>query len=514
MNESKNEPMKRSKLEKVVIDTPPVIDDLIVDTVKAPEKKPFLSKRMRWIIGGALLIVVIIILIISSNARKAAAAQTFQTEPLKIGELVAVTGATGTVRANQSATLYWQTTGRIESIKFAVGDKVATGEVMANLAQSSLSQSITAATAQLFNAQQALIKVKDSSAERAAAELSLAQAQSAYNTALGNFWNSNGTQGSEDMITVTQAKLQLADNKIYDLQKKYDAMAELQDNDTKKATTLRDLTQAKIDRETIKKQLDYFKANPDSLDVQTLQAKLDVAKANLEDAQREYARLKDGPDPDEVASAQAQVEGLKATAGMANLTAPFTGTVTQLNGMVGDLVSVGTITYRVDDLNKLMVDIQISEVDINTIKVGQNATLTFDAIPNKEYSGKVTQVARVGDVLNGVVEFKVTLQVLNPDTQVLPGMTAAVNITVQNKQDVLLIPNRAIRLVNGQYVVYVDQNGSQQMVPIVIGSTNDSYSELVSGDLKAGDLVILNPSSSFIDMMQSQGQSRRSPMGG
>jgi HlyD family secretion protein len=495
--------MKKAKtIEKEV--APDTLDDLIEGPVSIPENKRRISKRTLWIIGGALLIVAVIVISSITNAKKAASTQTYQTSILERGNLVAVVGATGTVRANQTTSLYWQTTGRIEKINYALGDLVDEGDQLANLAQSSLPQAVISASAQLFNAQQALEQVERSTASRSDAALALAQAQRAYNSALGNYWNGTNTQGSDNQITLTRAQLQIAENHIDDLQDLYDKMDELKDTDTKKAETLQYLAQARIDRDNIKKLLDYYEALPDTLDKQTLEAQLDVAKDNLADAQREYNRLKDGPDPAEVAAAQANVAALQATIDMAYLTAPFSGTVTEVNSMIGDLVNAGTVTFRIDDLSKMMVDIEVPEVDINSINAGQSATLTFDAIPNKEYTAKVTEVARVGEFIGGVAQFKVTLQLLDADEQVLPGMTAAVNIAVENKQDVLLVPNRAIRLVNDQYVIYIIRDGVKMMIPIEIGSTSDSSSEILSGDVHEGDEVILNPSSSLIDLMQSQ----------
>lgn len=483
-------------------------DDFIEGPVKLPEKKKKLGKKTIWAIVGAALIVLVIILVNSANAKKAAAAQTYQTEKLKRGDLVALVGATGNVRANQSTSLYWQVTGRIDKINVAVGDKVNAGDVLATLAPDSLPQSVISAQAQLFSAKQKLEDTKNSNAAKAAAAEALAEAQRAYNTALANYWDAEQTQGSEDQIELTRAQWQLAENKVKDLQKAYDKLKELKDTDTRKAQALANLTQAKIDRDKVKRLLDYYEALPDAIDVELLKAKLDLAKANLDDAQREYDRLKDGPDPDEVAAAEANVKALEATIALAQLTAPFSGTITEVNSMAGDQITSGTITFRIDDMSKILVDIQVPEVDINSIAVGQSATLTFDAIQNNEYQGVVTEVARVGDSVGGVVQFKVTLQILNPDVKVLPGMTAAVNIAVQDKKDVLLAPNRSIRLVNDQYVIYVIRDGMQVMVPITIGATSDSYSEIASGDVKEGDEIILNPSTSLIDMMQSQQSSQ------
>ena len=125
--------------------------------------------------------------------------------------------------------------------------------------------------------------------------------------------------------------------------------------------------------------------------------------------------------------------------------------------------------------------------------------MTFDAIAINEYQGKVSEVARVGTSNSGVVNFKVTIEVLNPDDQVMPGMTAAVNVVVSNVKDVLTVPNRAVRMVDGQHVIYLMKNGITVPTEIEIGSSSDTDSEIVSGDVKVGDTIILNPS---IDLTQ------------
>jgi HlyD family secretion protein len=255
----------------------------------------------------------------------------------------------------------------------------------------------------------------------------------------------------------------------------------------------------------MKRLLDYYKANPDTLDLDILQGKLDVAKANLDTAQRTYDQVKTtGVNPNDLATAKAKVAALQATVNMASLTAPFSGTITALNSMAGDLVNPGTDSFRIDDLSKLEVDVEIPEVDINNVKIGQTANLTFDAIANKEYTGKVDGVAKVGDTINGIVNFKVTLQIMNPDASVLPGMTAAVNIMVTQINDVLTVPNRAVRTSNGQTVIYLLRSGQVVMVPIELGAASDSDSQVLSGNVKEGDQLIINPPSSLINLMQSQ----------
>ena len=471
-------------------------------------KKKF-NKKTLWIIVGVVIVLAIVIISSLVNRANRASTQVYQTETIAKGDLVAVVGATGTVRSNQTADLSWQTSGRIEKINYKVGDVVASGETLSSLALNSLPQSVILATSDLINAQQSLADLKSSTSSLSNAELNLANAQRAYYQALGDYWKRNDSQGSADMITVYEQKLIIQDNKIDSIKRLYDNMAELPNDDTRKAQTLQDLTQAHIDRDNIKKQLDYLRAHPSALDVQIIEGKLDVAKANLVAAQKTLDQVKTGVNSNDLAAAEAKVNADQAIVSMGSLTAPFSGIVTESNSMVGDLVNAGTTSFRLDDLSKLIVDVEVPEVDINNIKVGQPVTLTFDAITGQEYSGKVVEVARVGDTIGGVVNFKVSLQILDPDEKVLPGMTAAVNITVTQLKDVLTVPNRAVRTVNGQLVVYLLRNEMAVNVPVELGSSSDTSSEITSGDVKAGDQVILNPPSSLINMMQSQGAQSR-----
>ena len=110
------------------------------------------------------------------------------------------------------------------------------------------------------------------------------------------------------------------------------------------------------------------------------------------------------------------------------------------------------------------MDVQVSEVDINRVKVSQPVSMTFDAILGKEYGGFVSEVAQVGSLAQGVVEFTVTVELTNADADVKPGMTAAVNIVVDEIKDVLLVPNRAVRVQDGERVVYVMRGGQMQQI--------------------------------------------------
>jgi HlyD family secretion protein len=91
----------------------------------------------------------------------------------------------------------------------------------------------------------------------------------------------------------------------------------------------------------------------------------------------------------------------------------------------------------------------------------------------------------------------VTVELNDADEMVKPGMTAAAIITINSLNDVLLIPNRAVRFVDGNRVVYVMQDGKLTPVVIEIGASSDAYSQLISGDIEEGALIVLNPPATF-----------------
>ncbi len=465
-------------------------------------KKSTKSKVITWSVIGVVLLGIIAVIVVNNiNASKAAAA-TMQTQVLEKGDLTAIVGATGTVRANQSASLVWQTNGRIESINVVIGDKVKTDEELATLAQSSLSQSIILAQSDLVTAQRNLDELINSDTARAQAQLNLANAQQNYDKVRWNaVYADKPRETSQNTLDSASAAVVIAQDRVDRAQKEYDKYGESSETDLLKANALSNLAAAKKALAEAKLSLNYYNDAPDTKEVSISSGEIAVAKAKLDDAQREWDRLMDGPDPADIEAAKARVAAIEATLNLAKISSPFAGVITDAAGMVGNIVNPNAFAFRVDDLSQMFIDVEIPEVDINRIKVGQVVAMTFDAINAAEYQGKIVEVARIGAISAGAVNFKVTIEVLNPDEQVMPGMTAAVNIVVSDLKDVLTIPNRAVRLVEGKRVVYILKNGVATKVEIEIGSSSDTLSEVISGDLKAGDVLILNPSTDFSSMM-------------
>ncbi len=424
---------------------------------------------------------------------QAAQTTTFQTVTLANGDLTAIVGATGTVRANQSTTVNWQTSGRIGKVDVKVGDQVTVNQVLAELDPATLSQNIILARSDLVTAQRNLADLKDSTLAKSQASQALADAQKALDDAKTARYQKNLARVSQPTIDSAQADLTIAQDQLKRAQENYDKYSKLLETNILRATAFNRLAaaQQKVDQDQYN--LAWLLSTPDQVEISQADAAIAVAQSKLDDAQREWDRLKNGPDPSDLAAAQARVDSIQATLGLPQILAPINGTVTDVSAMVGDQVNAGTVSFRIDDLSRLMVDVPVAEVDINRVKVGQPATLTFDAISGNQYNGKITEVSSFGTPSNGVVNFTVTVELTDADAQVRPGMTAAVNMTVEQLNNVLLVPNRAVRLQNGKQVVYVLRNNQSTSVVISIGATSDTYSEVTQGDVKAGDEVILNP---------------------
>jgi RND family efflux transporter MFP subunit len=177
------------------------------------------------------------------------------------------------------------------------------------------------------------------------------------------------------------------------------------------------------------------------------------------------------------------------------LVAPFDGTVVAVESAVGDLVGNNTDGVALADLSHYEVQVSVSELDVESIVVGQEASLTVDALPGQAFVGRVAYVPLAGESTQGVVTYPVTIGVGDPDPALRPGMTAAVSIIVERHENVLVVANRAIQVSAGQRTVTVIYQGQQISVPVTLGLVGDTNSEIAEGALQEGDVVVLNASS-------------------
>ena len=417
----------------------------------------------------------------------------YQTAAVTRGNLADVVGGSGVVRSNQSISLAWQTTGQVAKVNVKIGDHVADDQVLASLDEESLPQSIIMAQSSLVTARRALDNLRKSAMAQANAQFALAQAQQAvtdrqHDRDLLNY--SRGENGNADAAWAAYYISVDAYNKALD---RFNKLKNFDITKPADASVQAALVNAQQIMQQKKNIVDWYTGAPTDNDVAQADAKVMIAKAALADAQREWDRLKNGPDPDDITAAQAQVASIEATLNLATLNATFAGTVTDVSAMVGDQIVPGKVSFRVDDLSRLLVDIQVAEEDAYRVQVGQPVKLTFDAIPGKEFNGKVDSVASIGLPMGNTINFKVTVVLIDGADEIRPGITASVNILTDQAVNTLLVENRALRSSQGQTVVYVLRSGALTRVPVTLGISSDTYTEIKSGDLSEGDLVVLNP---------------------
>lgn len=343
--------------------------------------------------------------------------------------------AEGKLQPVQSLDESFTVSGEVAKVLVSDGQKVTSGQVLVNLSNTAPYElALAQAQQEALNAQQALDDIKNSTLAASTAQLALAQAQRAYNTAYSNYLNAGSPQGSANLIAATEAQLVILDNKIGDLEETYNNQAELSNSDPKKAQTLNDLSQARIDRERLNKLLNYYKSNANSLDAATLAGELEVAKSKLADAQRVYDRIKDGTDPNVLAAADARVRTANAAVVSAQaaldslkLTAGIDGTVVDINVIPGQQVTAGQAVLSVADFSSwtVLTD-NLTEADVVDVKVGQKVQVSLDALPGEVLMGTVTHINDRYQEVRGDVTYAVTITLDETNPAMRWGMTAAV----------------------------------------------------------------------------------------
>ena len=449
-------------------------------------------------IGLSMALVVLLIFAFRalSDSRQTAAQQAnLQIATVERGNLTATIGATGTVRANQSAQLFWETSGTVDAVNVEVGEALGMNERLASLQLASLPQNVILAQSDLQAAQDELETFYDSygALGLADAEKALAEARDAWEDAQRNY-NYTITVAPQVDIDQAFANMILARDILDKAEDDYKPYADKPEDNLVRANFLSRLAQAKREYNDTVRLYNNFSTPGNDTEVAIVQANLALAQARFDQAEEDYDEVLLGPSDQNIAAAQARVAAAEGTLSQAYIDAPFAGVVTDAYPIVGDQVSAGLLAFQLDDLSRLLVDVDVSEVDINRVRVGQIATLSFDAILEREYSGEVVVVALAGSTQQGAVNFRVTVELLDADENVRPGMTAAVNIVVTELENVLLVPNRAVRVLDGERVVYIlGDDGELQPISIILGASSESVSEIADGELDEGLSIVLNP---------------------
>lgn len=190
----------------------------------------------------------------------------------------------------------------------------------------------------------------------------------------------------------------------------------------------------------------------------------------------------------------------------ASVTAPIDGTVANLSSNLGSNVSASGVSYNgtssgnssnsnaspvlmLGNFANLSIKAPVSEVDIASLKDGQKATITLDAYPDKTFVGRVQSIDSIGTNSSGVVTYNAYINLVSPPAVIKPGMTATAVIQLEKKDNVLMVPVGAVQTDSSGSYVREQKNGQITEVPITIGISSDTDTEVTSG-LVEGEKII------------------------
>jgi HlyD family secretion protein len=226
---------------------------------------------------------------------------------------------------------------------------------------------------------------------------------------------------------------------------------------------------------------------------------LDTAETNRETSKASVSAAKA-----QLAQADAALRNAQTNLGYTKIVSPVDGTVVSRNVDVGQTVAASfqtpTLFTIAQDLTKMQIDTSVDEADIGKVKVGQDAEFTVDAYSDNTFKGKVGQVRIAPITVQNVVTYDVVVTVDNPDFRLKPGMTANVSIIVASKKDVVKIPNAALRYRPAERTrtkqaqkgsgVYLLENGKPKRIPVTLGISDGTFTELLTGEIREGQEVI------------------------
>ncbi len=442
------------------------------------------NKRKLFAAGGALLVLTFAVMVLLGGSGDPAVTQTASVERDAITETI---DAIGVITALPSASITWESGGIVSENSRTVGDQVEKGEVLLTLDDSSITSEILEARSSLLEAQAEFEKLTsaDTDFQAALEEVLLQETYLAHRYSQRHEFY--GTDVPDERINSVYAIYNRTRAQVWELELAYQKVKSLDKKDARRIAAYDALQAGILKSDSYLRLFNQVLGTPFGKRPEDFFIAYDQQVAAVAEAYAAYQRLVDMSD--EISAAQANVQALQNTVDQAKIIAPFAGTITAINSVPGSQVGSGDVAVQLDDLANLTVALEISQMDINRISIGQPAQLTFDAIPNAVYSGTVMEISEAGTASNEDAVFNVRVALTDPDKSVKSGFSSTVSIITDQVEDTLLLPNSAIQYDEdgSAYVMRSSGLNTFTAVPIETGARSDAFTELVSGNLTEGD---------------------------
>ena len=405
---------------------------------------------------------------------------TYLTAAVERGDLRTTVAAVGTLEAVETVEVGSQLSGQLSELLVDFNDHVGQGEPLARLDPRTFQSEVRQAEAALEVARAEVLKQR--------AELQTAAAEFA---------------SARHSLEVAQARAESAQAKLTEAERDLKRKRVLAGTDV--------LAEAHIDRAMAVQQSAAADLRAAAAEVEVAREAVVAAEANqlMSDANLLYAEATEEQRAAELD--QAQIDLARTV-----ITAPTDGVVIGRDVDRGQTVAASleapTLFTIAQDLRQMEVHAKVDEADIGQIRIGQRASFAVDAYPDRTFSGTVKQIRKAPEVVENVVTYTVVLSTENPDLALLPGMTALVNVVVDEAKNVLKVPNAALRYQpptagrataaaaeapgdGPSAVLWTLVEDGAVPVRVILGRSDDIATELLEGPLSAGQEVIVGTAS-------------------
>ena len=406
------------------------------------------------------------------------------------GDLTVTVSGSGSIEVSKDVELAFGSGGKIEKIYVKEGDEVSEGDVLARLDTDALKLALTEARVAYYKAQVAVIE----------AEASVTRAQVAVTQAEINLKNAEiDLEQTQETYTLSDIKAAQSD---LDVKKRSLEDALLTLSRYEPGTPgyegyQKIVAQAQASVNTAEDTLDAMLSGFSTKEVAVKEMEVKYAQQSLELAKQSLELARQSPELSRQSAelAKQSLEQAQKQLDEATITAQFDGIVARIYADEGDVIPPPSLTstpiIKLIDPSNLELNVEVDEIDVPNVKKGQRVIINVDALPSTPIEGKVDFIFPTANEESGLVTYKVKIDFAIPEGSGLrAGMSATADIVINERSDVLLVPDRAIEQDSeGNSIVEVMLNQQIEKRTVVTGISDSFQTEILSG-LKEGEMVI------------------------
>jgi RND family efflux transporter MFP subunit len=431
----------------------------------------------------------------ASQAEVTQALPVPQTIPVERGEVLLSVTAPGQLTNMGQASVLSAVNGSIEQVMVQSGGIVSKGQILAKIGdRTNFEVAISNAKADLVQAQAAVDAINPQ-AIISQAHLDLLNAQKDYENAQKKRLSLQYGRASQATLDLARSNYILAQTSLDQTKETFNNDLARSDTDPVRAQAVSQIAAVTQQRDKALANLNWLLGKPDAIEIGQAEAQVQLTREKVNSAQAKYDHMQNGDIPERdqteanLTKAQTALTQAKENLDNLDIRAPFAGVIIDINARIGQNVSNGMELFKIVDPHQLEVSATIVEENLQFVKIGQEAQLFFDALPDINVSGRLARIVpqRTND---GRVLYPIYISLDQVSDRLVSGMTVDATITIEKKEAVLRLPRALVHARSDGTADLSVWNGLQvEKRSIKVGLRGDSYDEIVSG-LQAGDQVV------------------------